>query len=478
MGEAEKVVVIGGGLVGALAALTMADLGLRVQLIERRQAAVVAQESEMEQNGKDKSAVKRSINLALSRRGQEALKRVGLLDWAMSVSVPMYGRAIHVGDTRLFQRYDEIDESNYINSISREELNNKLLERAEAHPKIEVLYNKQLAQIDTHNVLHFFDTDKIAKEGFGGTFNDFSKGTFTIEDADLTLGCDGAYSTVRSAMLRLQSCDFSRRYIKHSYKELEIKAHPETGDYQLDHVNALHIWPRGDFMMIALPNPDKSFTCTLFAPNDDLNKVHSDEEIEAYFAENFPDVIPFMPDYVEQYKRNPACRLVMSNVSPWNLTQKSGAQVVVLGDAAHAMVPFFGQGMNCGLEDALELAETIVAHNMNLGSAVPEFAATRMPRSNAAVQLSLLNYEEMRSHTASRMFLFRKRIEGYLNWVFPTTWIPLYKMVAFTRIPYDEAVRREAKQSSVLHALTHIIAFSGLAATAVSSWALLKHRRA
>jgi len=451
----KKVVVVGGGLVGSLAALSMARLGFRVEVVERREDwRHSGAEAELDVNLADKSVSKRSINLALSKRGIEALKDVGLEKEVMELTIPMHGRAIHTSHGLMFQRYDEVDERNFINSISREALNELLLDAAEKHPSVKVTHGKQLMHVDRKNHLHFLSTEEMGR----GTFDDVHDGDYVIRDADLILGCDGAYSAVRESLMRLQSTNYSRVYSQHGYMELEIRPDENTKDYRLNRPNALHIWPRNEFMMIALPNTDKSFTCTIFAPLEELSRLQGAEEIKAYFEKNFPEVIPDMPDFVQQVQWNPACRLVMSKVGPWNLKDR----ICLLGDAAHAMWPFYGQGMNAGLEDVLELTETIRKYELDLTRAIPAFAKIRKPRGDAIVDLSLRNYEEMRSHTASRLFLIRKRLEGVLNWLFPRTWVPLYKMVAFTRIPYNEAVAREAVQDRILHGLLSIAVTVGV----------------
>mmetsp|Transcript_19483 Transcript_19483/g.49180 ORF Transcript_19483/g.49180 Transcript_19483/m.49180 type:complete len:406 (+) Transcript_19483:1-1218(+) len=391
----------------------------------------------------------------------------------MATTLPMHGRAIHVDGKLMFQRYDETDHSNHINSISREYLTRILLRKASQHANVLVLCNKLLTHIDKHGVLHFVNTDTAA----GGSYNDCSPGTFQLSQPDLVIGCDGAYSAVREAMMRLQTTNFERRYISHSYKELTIRADPKSNDYQLKPPHALHIWPRGEFMMIALPNLDRSFTCTVFAPTKELEATSTDDAaIEEYFAQNFAEVTQYMPDYVEQFKSNPSCRLVMSKVDPWHTKVNGKTHVVLLGDAAHPMVPFYGQGMNAGMEDALELSETLDRHGLDLDAAIAAFVESRMPRGNAIADLSLRNYVEMRSHTASRLFLLRKKIEGYINWLFPSAWVPIYKMVSFTRIPYDEAVRREARQDLILRAATTGVLSLGALALAAGGYFVAQHR--
>uniref|UniRef100_A0A7S2WFB3 Kynurenine 3-monooxygenase n=1 Tax=Mucochytrium quahogii TaxID=96639 RepID=A0A7S2WFB3_9STRA len=462
------VVVVGGGPVGSLAALSFSRLGFKVKLVEKRpdftsgNAVDRTVECKIDKKEvsetKDMSVAKRSINLALSVRGEKSLEYAGLAQDVAKLTIPMYGRAIHIGGEELrFQRYDETNSDNFLKSVSRELINDLILEKALADPNIEVVFGKQLLNLDKNLTLHFGQVEDLPRSA---TFNDCQEGTYQIKNPELVIGADGAYSAVRQSLLKLQTTDYTRRYITHGYKELHIKPHPETGDYQLDLPCSLHIWPRGEFMMIALPNLDKSFTCTVFAPMKELEALSMEKDIISYVDEHFPDIKQYMPDYVAQFKQNPTCRLTMGAVSPWNLDSR----VILIGDAAHPMVPFYGQGMNCGMEDVLELVETLEASNLNLEKAIPKFAKTRAPRGDAIAQLSLRNYIEMRSHTSSRLFLLRKKVEGAINWVFPDSWIPLYKMVAFTRIPYDEVIRRDELQEKTITLTTNILLYSTLTA--------------
>ena len=271
----DGIVVVGGGLVGCLSALMAArETGLPVRLYEGRVdwRRKIRDEGGTEQH---KSNIKRSINLALSRRGQEALASVGLLEKVMKNVVPMRCRAMHsASSTKVdpeadsFQPYDEVDPSNCIYSVSREGLNTLLMDEAEAHPNVTIFFSHKLSHIDRNLVVNFeTDPSKMQVPGLN-TYNDYTPATVRVR-ARLVLGCDGAYSCTRESMLRLTRMDFSRRYIDHGYKELCIPPNPETGDFALKEHEALHIWPRGDFMMIGLPNLDKTFTCTLFAQQDD-----------------------------------------------------------------------------------------------------------------------------------------------------------------------------------------------------------------
>mmetsp|Transcript_21906 Transcript_21906/g.26648 ORF Transcript_21906/g.26648 Transcript_21906/m.26648 type:complete len:491 (-) Transcript_21906:1338-2810(-) len=468
MEEFDGILVVGAGLVGTMAALTLARRGFKVKMFEGRPDWRLEKEkrnSEEKENAEDKvkSAVKRSINLALSRRGQEALKNIGLLDEAMKNTIPMHCRAIHTkriahpqADT--FQPYDEVDPGNFINSISREELNELLLKTCEKE-KVQIIFNHKLMSIDKNGTAHF--TTATNSGSLSHTYNDYAPGSVQIKPR-LLLGCDGAYSVTREALGRLTSLDFERLYISHGYKELHMPP-ASDGDFALETPEALHIWPRDEFMMIGLPNGDKSFTCTIFAPMESTEDVpglldlKKDNEIKQYFGENFPDVTTVIPDFVEQFQRNPSCRLVSVSAKPWNLDDR----ILLLGDAAHAMVPFYGQGMNCGFEDVLEFDETLKICGNDLSKAVPRFAQVRRERANACRKLSYGNYIEMRSHTGSKLFLMRKKFEGILNWLFPKTWIPLYKMVTFTRIPYDQVIERSKAQDRILNNLIFTAFFSG-----------------
>jgi kynurenine 3-monooxygenase len=492
--EFDGVVIIGGGLVGSLAAVLLPKYGYSVRLYEGRadwrSPEQISGEEDLTKRPEDqhKDAIKRSINLALSFRGQSALKKVGLLEKVMNFTVPMRCRAIHStndadSEADSWQPYDEIDDSNFINSVSRERLNNLLIAEASKHPKCQICFEHKLTHVDRAGVAHFENsTHVMANAGRSRpcTYNDYNPGSVQVKPT-LILGCDGAYSSTREAMLRLMPMDFHREYIKHGYKELCIPP-TASGDFAMRDTEALHIWPRGEFMMIALPNPDKSFTCTIFAPfrsttNKETGEVNpglldveegSDKDVEAYFKKYFPDVMSIMPNYLKDFRRNPSCQLVQAKASPWNYKDK----MLIMGDAAHAIVPFYGQGMNAGMEDVLAFSEALDTTNNDLSKAVVAFAKSRQPTGEAIAELSLNNYLEMRHHTGSKMFLIRKKIEGFINWLFPKSWVPLYKMVAFTRIPYDDAIARGKQQDKILDRVTNLIvlgATAGVATLALAS---------
>ena len=283
-----------------------------------------------------------------------------------------------------------------------------------------------------------------------------------VVKGDLIVGADGAFSEVRNAILRKRGTDYSQEYLSHSYKELTIPA--KDGEYALEK-NVLHIWPRGDFMMIALPNPDKSFTVTLFLPNEKFDKLTTKEEVTKFFNETFPDSVPIMPTYLDDFFKNPTGSLITIKVSPWHF----GDSAVILGDAAHAIVPFYGQGMNASLEDVTFLDSLIEQHNGNFEIILSEFSKLRKPNADAIAELSQRNYIEMRSKVSSKLFLWRTALEKKIYKYFPNRWMPLYSMVTFSNIPYSEVIKRADRQNKILDRVFNLIFRGG----AVASLSLL-----
>lgn len=430
------VCVVGAGLAGAMLALMLGQRGFKVELFEKRTDSRISEDVEAEKVkhlGFSKDPTKRSINLALSHRGQSALAAVGALDTVMANVIPMPCRAIHSFAGEITQQpYGKPGEAIY--SASRSLLNRTLLDACDKLPNVSVFFETSVKRIDA--------AGRLTVEHQGETR--------TIVP-DLTVGADGAYSAVRTEMMRQSRMDYSRTYITHGYKELNMPP-VDKGDghglrFAMDVPNALHIWPRKDFMMIALPNPDLTFTCTLFLPWDTLDRLDNDPSFaRPFFEANFPDTLPLIPELEKQVAEHPSGALVMTKCSPWNM----GEKVVILGDAAHSVVPFYGQGANAAFEDCLCLMETLDRCNGKLGDAVRTFAREREPAGKALADLSLNNYIEMRAKTASKGFLFRKQVEGLLQTLFPSLWIPQYSMVAFTRIPYDEVIRRAERQDRII----------------------------
>ena len=391
---------------------------------------------------------KRSINLALSHRTQCALRALGLEEKVMKDTIPMRCRAMHDIETgALYQQpYGTAEQAIY--SVSRTRLNAVLLDAAE-EAGVELSFGASLIKVD----------------GQPQATIELADGSREVIDARTVFGADGAYSRVRSSMMRLQNMNLTQHYINHGYKELHIQPTAE-GNFALDVPEALHIWPRHDFMMIALPNPDKTFTCTLFAPYATFKELEAGDAagVKAFFDDNFSDAVPLLGDVVKQFAENPTSSLVTMRVKPWNFEDK----LCIIGDAAHAVVPFYGQGMNCAAEDALSFDEVVGRSGCDLAKAIPAWAAERQPAGDGLADLSYGNYVEMRSHTANPGFLLQKKVESWLHYLFPDTWIPQYTMVAFTRIPYHEAKERAEKQDAIIKRVTQAAAVTGAAAVAAA----------
>ena len=437
-----------------MAALLLAQQGYSIRLLEFRPdirtSSATYKDDVPGHLGRLVVSNKRSVNLALSHRGICALKAAGIFDRLQPSLIPMHGRVMHsVDGTLSYQPYGHDDQAIY--SINRQDLNALLLDELDKQPSVSLLFNTKVSAVNK-------DGDIVSQSG-------------EVLPSQFTIGADGAYSAVRESMRRLMRMDFSMQYISCGYKELHIPATP-SGEYALPHPNGLHIWPRNEFMLIALPNPDKSFTCTLFAPftgPDGLDHINSSEEVMAYFRQYYPDIIPLAPTLLEDYQSSPTSALLSVRCAPWTYKGK----VVLLGDAAHAVVPFYGQGMNAGFEDCLLLSEVIRAHSGRVSESLVEFEAQRVAAGHALADLSLDNFVEMRSRTASWTFLMQKRVEKYINMALPHYWIPLYSMVAFTRIPYDECVRRGDRQEKILRAVSSGLVVAGVAGLAGLGWWLM-----
>ena len=409
----EKFTVVGGGLGGALAAVYLGRAGYEVELIERRPDPRTGRATEG-----------RSINLAISTRGIRAFDRVGIAADVLRVSVPMKGRMIHTLDGRVsFQPYGT-EEGHTINSVSRAGLNQIIVEAAERLPNVRVRFGKRCTRVDLETrTVHVEDAETGERSAVPG---------------DVVVGADGAYSTVRREMQKLDRFEYQQSYLGHGYKELVIPAGP-AGEFPMER-NALHIWPRGGFMMIALPNHDGSFTCTCFWPFDGPNGFQAlrvEDDVIRYFRERFPDALPLMPGVAGDYLRNPTGSLVTIRCHPWHYRN----HVVLLGDSCHAVVPFYGQGANAAFEDCSVLNDCILEHPDDLERAFARFESLRKENTDALADLAIENFLEMRDATASRVFLFRKRLEKDLHRLFPRWYLPLYSMVTFSTIPYAEARR-------------------------------------
>lgn len=416
-----KIAVVGAGLVGSLQAILMAKKGYQVAVYERRPDL-----------RKAKLIAGKSINLALSDRGWKALELAGIADDIRQISIPMYKRCMHALDGSLsYQPYGKEDQAIY--SVSRGGLNQKLMNLADDFPNIEYFFDRKCLDLDLKTK--------------GLLFQNAQTGQQERVLADKIFASDGAFSAVRMRMQKSTLFDYSQKYLDHGYKELVIPAN-EDGTHKLDK-NCLHIWPRGEFMMIALANLDGSFTCTLFFPmfgDISFDSLKTREQVAAFFEKTFPDAIPMMPTLLDDYFGNPTSTLVMVRCDPWNYQD----DVLLIGDAAHAIVPFYGQGMNCGFEDCTVFHEMHEEHQGNWDGLLSRFSKQRVPDGNAILDLALLNYVEMRDLTADANFLLRKKIEAKFNQLYPDLWLPLYSQVTFSHTRYSEALKNAAKQDWIM----------------------------
>jgi kynurenine 3-monooxygenase len=414
----ESIIVLGAGLVGSLLSLFLAKRGYKVDLFEKREDL----RTNPELSG-------RSINLALSRRGIKALKEVGVFEEVENILLPMKGRMMHdLASELTFQAYGKEDE--HINSVSRGQLNQILISAAEKEG-VKVHFSHKCVNIDLNKTIVDFELN-------GGHVRQFS--------GDYILGADGAYSKLRESMMKMDRFNYEQYYIPHGYKELTI---PPTsdGDFALE-PHALHIWPRGHYMLIALPNMDKSFTCTLFFPyegNPSFETLTGKEEVMSFFQDKFPDATKVMPNLAEEFFVNPTSSLVTIKCFPW---RKKNA--LLIGDASHAIVPFYGQGMNAGFEDCHVLNTLLDTHKDDWHAALEAFEVIRKPDADAISELALNNFVEMRNRVADERFLLQKKIEAKLHEQFPDKWIPLYSMVTFSDIRYSEALEIGKKQQDIM----------------------------
>ena len=417
----KHITIIGAGLVGSLLSIYLSKRGYKVKVFERR--------GDMRQK---KLSAGRSINLALSDRGLLALEKVGLANAIKEISIPMHGRHIHNLDgSTAFQPYGK--EGQYINSVSRATLNMKLIDLAEEH-RVEIFFNHKCNSID-------WKKSQITFE--------LLNSQLTTHSSQLIFGSDGAFSAARlQHQLQHSTFNYQQYYIDCGYNELTIPP-TASGDFAME-VNALHIWPRKDYMLIALPNLDKTFTCTLFFPFEgeaSFSNLTTEEKVKDFFKKTFPDAVSLMPDYVNEFLNNPTSSLVTVKCFPWIREDK----FALIGDAAHAIVPFFGQGMNCGFEDCRVLDELIEQNEDDWETILQQYQTLRKPDADAIADLAINNFTEMRDRTADPKFLLQKKIEARLHEKYPEKWIPAYSQVTFSPyIRYSEALQRGQKQEAIM----------------------------
>lgn len=424
----DKITLIGAGLNGPLLAILLMQRGFSVEIYERR--------PDMR---RVRMSAGRSINLALSTRGIHALQQAGLWERMRSIIIPMRGRMMHsIAGELTFQPYGK-NEAEVINSISRAELNIALINAAE----------------ECGAVIHFNQccTGYDLKTGAIRVRNE-DTGEEMIRETAVLIGCDGSASSIRAEMLKLSPFDFSQQYLDYGYKELTIPAGSQ-GKHLLE-THALHIWPRGNHMLIALPNIDGTFACILFLPfegADGFASLTTQAQLIQFFESHFPDTVSLMPRLADNYFRNPTGAMVTIKCSPWHVEGRA----LLLGDAVHAIVPFFGQGLNCGFEDCTCLMHLLDRRGADWPQVFSEFENERKINTDAIADMAIENFTEMRDRVADAHFLLRKKVELALEARYPRLFVPKYAMVTFHRIPYSVARARGAVQDRMLAELCESI---------------------
>lgn len=415
----KKVGITGSGLVGSLLAIYLKRQGHDVDVYDRRPDI-----RNMKFSG-------RSINLAVSTRGWKALEHVGIREEIQELAIPMDKRAIHVkGKPVYYQHYGKEGEAIY--SISRGVLNKKMIDLAEK-TGANFIFDSKVWDVSLSEAILYT----------GGS----EKESWEPQTYDLIFGADGAFSRIRHKMQRSSMFNYSQKFLRTGYKELSIPA-GEGNTHKMDK-NSLHIWPRGEFMLIALPNLDGSFTCTLFMPYHGTNsfeQLDTEAKVIAFFEYHFDDVIQDMPDLITEYFENPTSSLVTIKCEPWTSFDK----VALIGDAAHAIVPFYGQGMNVGFEDITVLNELIENHGDDWKSIFEDYQTERKPNADAVAELSYRNFVEMSSKTADEKFILRKSIEKRFSEKHPDKWMPLYSRVTFSTDPYSDALKQGDFQKAIM----------------------------
>lgn len=417
----KEITIAGAGLVGSLLGVMLGQQGYKVRIIERRS-----------DSRKQNSDSGRSINLALSERGMHALRMAGLMQSVESLLIPMRGRMLHSVDGQTeFLPYGQRDHE-VIYSVSREKLNSLLLTAAEDASDVEVTFDQKVTDID-------FDAKKLVAV-------DGSNGKVSNHNFELLIGADGAGSRVRRSLMAHTKGTSRSEFLDHDYKELEIPA--VDGKHAME-PEALHIWPRGGYMLIALPNLDGSFTVTLFLPKTgepSFESLNDAAAVQKFFEQQFPDALSLMPALIEDFQNNPAGRLGTVYCSPWHYQ----SHALILGDASHAIVPFHGQGMNAGFEDCSELLRVLEKNDHDWAASLPEFEQLRKPNADAIATMAIENYTTMRSSVADDKFQLKKEVGFELERRFPEVFIPRYSMVMFHRVPYAEALQKGIQQQEIL----------------------------
>ncbi|WP_294825178.1 NAD(P)/FAD-dependent oxidoreductase [uncultured Flavobacterium sp.] len=424
-----KIAIVGSGLVGSLLAIYLKKAGHTVHVYDRSPDIRTV------------NFTGRSINLAMSNRGWRALDDMGLGEAIREIAIPMDKRAIHtVGQPLNYLYYGKDGESIY--SLSRGVLNRKMVTLAE-EAGAEFFFNTRVWDVSMATAtLHTGETEQ---------------GAWDERKYDIVFGADGAFSRVRHRMQRQNMFNYSQEFLNTGYKELHIPANSD-GTHKLDK-NSFHIWPRGEFMLIAMPNLDGTFTCTLFMPfsgENSFEALRDKETLVAFFAQYFPSTTDVIPDLAEDFFKNPTSSLVTMKCYPWTFEDK----VALIGDACHAIVPFYGHGMNAGFEDITILSQLMQQHGDDWKAIFREYEESRKPNADAIAELSYRNFMEMSSDTANPLFILRKKIEKRFSEKYPDKWLPLYSRVTFSHRPYAEALALGDRQKAIMD---EIMLMEGLA---------------
>ncbi len=433
MTSESRILVIGGGPVGAMQGIFLAKRGFNVEMYESKKDI----RKENHKRGR------RSINLTLSHRGLEAMKAIGCEEDVNAIAIPMYTRYVHLPNGNIsIQPYGSNGQA--ILSIERQKLNELLLSKAEKMTNVKLHFEHKLIHSDLNSKLH--------------TFLNYNSNREVNVGYDFTFGCDGVYSMVRHQMMQWGRLNYSQSHIEHGYKELTLPPNGE-GDYAMP-CNHFHIWPRQEFMMIAFPNMNKSFTLILFMPFKVFETIESNKDLLSFFKKYFSDCLEKIgtENLVRVFFENPLSSVVSVKCSPYYM----GSQVLLMGDAAHAVVPFYGQGLNTGMEDCLIFDEYMTILGNNLHQSAQMFSERRWKDGHGMADLSMYNYLEIRSHVTSKSFLIRKYLENILNQFFPTIFMPLYTMVTFTRIPIHEVINRNRRQHALINIGIRSVTFISL----------------
>jgi kynurenine 3-monooxygenase len=427
--KSHTITLVGAGLTGPVLAISLAQRGFPVRIFERR--------PDMRLTG---ASAGRSINLAVSTRGIHALREAGLWDQMSRIIIPMKGRMMHsLAGELTFQPYGK-NETEVINSISRADLNVALMNAAEAQG-VTIHFGERCIGMDWNTGCARFRSEQTGRE--------------TTVDSEIVIGADGSASALRIEMQKRGDLNFTQEQLDYGYKELTIAAGP-AGKHVLE-PHALHIWPRGAYMLIALPNIDGTFACILFLPfegRESFATLNTGEKAQHFFDQRFPDAVPLMPLLQDNYAANPTGSMVTVKSAPWHVDGK----VLLLGDAAHAIVPFFGQGMNCAFEDCSVFLELLDRLGPDWPKLFQEFERARKINTDAIADLALENFVEMRDRVADPRFLFRKKVELALEAKYPRHFVPKYAMVTFHRFPYSVALSRGKIQDRLLAELCDPIA--------------------